>query len=119
MNPEVTEYYLKAPIEYIELLKKARQDIFEITSNITEMSEVFSYQIAVYKYGKKPLFSIAYFKNHCSFISQDKNIVAKIPELNDFKISGTSIHFDNQHPLDTKLLKKIISVRLDERKKEK
>lgn len=114
---QVSKYYSEAPKEYKKLLLKMRENIFEILSNIPEMSEVYSYRIAVYKYGKKPLFSIAYFKDHCSLITQDKNIATKIPEVASYKVSGTSIHFDNNHPISYALLSQILNLRLSDRKK--
>lgn len=116
---EVDKYFANAPDKFSPLLAEIRDNIFEILVDEPEMSEVFSYQIAVYKYGRKPLFSLAYFKGHCSLITQDKNIGEKLSkELEGYKISGTSIHFTDENPILFGLLKKIIQTRLASRKAE-
>jgi uncharacterized protein YdhG (YjbR/CyaY superfamily) len=114
-NREVSKYYAAAPERFRTALEEIRKNIFEILADEAEMSENFSYQIAVYKYGKKPLFSVAYFKNHCSLITQDKDIADKISELNNYKISGTSVHFTEKQPISRKLLEKVLKLRIQSR----
>lgn len=112
-NTEVDNYIASAPEGFIPLLEQVRDWIFELTADVPEMQEAFSYRIDVYKYGKKPIFSLAHFKNHCSLITQDKEIRDKFPdELEGFKVSGTSIHFSPQRPISKQLLEKIINLRL-------
>jgi len=111
-NKEVDRYIAETPEEFRELLSNLRDQIFEY---FPEATETFAYRIPVYRYKGKPIFSIAAFKDHYSIITQDKDITDKIPELKDYKTSGTTIHFTAQKPLTANLLEKIIKHRVSDR----
>jgi uncharacterized protein YdhG (YjbR/CyaY superfamily) len=105
----VDKYFAAAPEKYQKILTAMRESIHIL---LPEGEERFAYQIAVYHYKGKPLFSLAYFKDHCSFIVQVKDIDKIFPkELAGFKISGTTIHFDEKKPLPEETLIKLIAFR--------
>ncbi len=114
MNTDQTvdKYYREIPETFKVPLTEIRAWVHEL---FPEGEEVFAYNIPAYKYQGKALFSIAAFKDHYSLVSQDKNIAAEIPELSNFKISGTTIHFTQDKPLTKPLLKTIIENRIHSR----
>jgi uncharacterized protein YdhG (YjbR/CyaY superfamily) len=114
-SEEVDKYIAGLPEACRSLIEEMRNYVFEIAGDNSEFEERFAYQIDVYKYKGKALFSLAGFPNHCSLITQDKDIAVKIPELKGYKISGTSIHFTEEHPIPKELLEKIIKLRIGSR----
>jgi uncharacterized protein YdhG (YjbR/CyaY superfamily) len=112
-NREVDKYIKSTPKHFRQAMVALREKIFEY---FPEGEEVFAYNIPVYKYKGKALFSIAAFQDHYSVITQDKDISAKVPELANFKISGTTVHFNEKQPISDDVLAKIIQVRMKSRK---
>ena len=115
-NKEVDRYIAETPANAVEMMEKLREIVFAETEDIPEMSETYAYRIPVYLYGHKPIFSIAAFKDHCSLITQDAQIAEKIPELQNYKVSGTTIHFKLDEPLPMSIIKKVIAIRLADRR---
>jgi len=111
-NLEVDRYIASVPDDFRPLMTKLRDDIFEI---FPQGEETFAWNIPIYKYNGKALFSIAAFTDHYSIITQEHNIAEKIPELNDYKVSGTTVHFTHKQPIKRDLLEKIIKHRLSTR----
>lgn len=112
-NKEVDNYIANASDEFRPLITDLREKIFKY---FPKGEETFAYRIPVYRYLRKPLFSIAVFKNHYSIVTQDKNIQEKLPnELKGYKVSGTTIHFNQENPITDELLQKIIKIRVTDR----
>jgi uncharacterized protein YdhG (YjbR/CyaY superfamily) len=111
-SPEVDQYISSIDGEFQAPMRDLRAQIHKY---LPEGEEVFAYNIPVYKYRGKALFSIAAFQNHYSLITEDKNIVTKIPELGGYKLSGTTLHFNPTQPLTEPLLKRIIDTRVASR----
>ena len=105
----VDEYLIDLTEERRELMEKVRQAILEAAP---KADEVISYRIPTYKQNG-PLVHLAAFKNHCSLVVVDKQILSAFQkELKAYKISGVTIHFSNENPLPASLVKKIVKLRV-------
>ena len=107
----VDDYIKALPGDFRSMLEKLRQVIKKAAP---EAEEIISYQIPTYKY-KGPLIHFAAFKDHCSLIVIDKQIIKTFEkELKDYKTNGTTIHFTAAKPLSSSLVQKIIKIRIKE-----
>lgn len=105
----VDEYLQALPVNIRDLLEKLRR---AIKAAAPKAEEIISYQIPTYKY-KGPLVHFAAFKDHCSLVVINKNILTIFSkELQGYKISGTTIHFTPDRPLPAALVQKIIKARI-------
>lgn len=105
----VDEYLQALPVNIRDLLEKLRR---AIKAAAPKAEEIISYQIPTYKY-KGPLVHFAAFKDHCSLVVINKNILTIFSkELQGYKISGTTIHFTPDKPLPAALVQKIIKARI-------
>src|SRR6187200_2525842 len=87
---DVDAYLLMQPAAMLVVLEKLRQAIRKAAPNA---EEIISYQIPTYKY-LGPVVHFAAFKDHCSFIIINKNIIKSFEkELKGYKTTGTTIHF--------------------------
>ena len=116
----VDEYLERVPDNMRDMLEKLRQTIRKAAP---KAEEIISYQIPTYKY-LGPLVHFAAFKDHCSFVVINKDILKTLEkELQLFKTTGTTIHFTPAKPLPASLVQKIVKIRikdneeLDESKK--
>ncbi len=108
---DVDEYLAALPKDQREALEKVRKAIKEVAP---EVEEVISYRIPTYKY-QEPLVHFAAFKNHLSFYGINKSVFEDFKdELQDYKISGTTIHFSAENPLLESVVKKIVKKRMKE-----
>ena len=86
----VDEYLERVPDNMRDMLEKLRQTIRKAAP---KAEEIISYQIPTYKY-LGPLVHFAAFKDHCSFVVINKDILKTLEkELQLFKTTGTTIHF--------------------------
>jgi len=61
------------------------------------------------------LIHFAAFKDHCSLIVINKQIIKTFEkELKDYKTTGTTIHFTAAKPLSSSLVQKIVKIRIAE-----
>ena len=105
----VDEYPAKLPDDIQSLLQKLRQSIKKAAPNAEEL---ISYQIPTYKY-LGALVHFAAFKDHCSLVVINKNIVTTLQkELQAYKTTGTTIHFTAVKPLPATLVQKIVKMRI-------
>ncbi len=105
----VDDYLAALPEDTRSVLEKLRRAILAAAP---KAEEVISYQIPTYKLNG-PLVHFMAGKNHCSFVTVDKTVLAGFQrELAGFKVSGTTIHFTADNPLPATLIKKIVKARL-------
>ena len=76
-----------------------------------EATEVISYRIPAFKYGKVLVWYAA-FSNHCSLFPTAVVIEEFKEELKGFSTSKGTIHFPTDKPLPTALIKKIVKKRV-------
>ncbi|KNY27525.1 iron chaperone [Pseudobacteroides cellulosolvens] len=111
MPEEVDNYLADLPEDIREALEKVRRTVKEIVPNATER---VSYQVPILRLNKD-IVGFAVQKNHCSFYTMSRSIVEQMKEeLENYKISGTTIHFSPQKPLSRELIEKIVRQRLIE-----
>ena len=107
----VDDYIKALPGNFRSMLEKLRQVIKKAAP---EAEEIISYQVPTYKY-KGPLIHFAAFKDHCSLIVINKQIIKTFEkELKDYKTTGTTIHFTAAKPLSSSLVQKIVKIRITE-----
>jgi len=107
----VDDYIKALPGDFRSMLEKLRQVIKKAAP---EAEEIISYQVPTYKY-KGPLIHFAAFKDHCSLIVINKQIIKTFEkELKDYKTTGTTIHFTAAKPLSSTLIQKIVKIRIKE-----
>lgn len=105
----VDEYLKRHSPEVQRALQHLRQ---AIKSAAPRAEEVISYQIPTYKLNGA-LVHFAAFPKHCSLVVVNKDIVKLFEkELKPFKVSGTTIQFTPDHPIDLPLVKKIVEARI-------
>jgi len=112
-GPEKTVdgYISSAPKQFQSALKDLRR---AIKAAAPEVEETIRYQIPSYKQRGYLVF-FAGFKNHCSFIVPGKIVMKKFKqELKPYDISGATIHFTEENPLPSSLVKKIVKARIEE-----
>ena len=107
---ETVEAYLKAlPKNVRETLEKLRQTIKKAAP---KSEEKIWYHIPSYMY-KGPLVHFAAFKDHCSLIGVNRNMIASLAkELEHFRTTGTTIHFTPDHPIPATIVRKIVKTRM-------
>ena len=107
----VDDYIKALPGNFRSMLEKLRQVIKKAAP---KAEEIISYQIPTYRY-KGPLIHFAAFKDHCSLIVINKQIIKTFEkELKDYKTTGTTIHFTAAKPLSSSLVQKIVKIRIKE-----
>ena len=107
----VDDYIKALPGDFRSMLEKLRQVIKKAAP---KAEEIISYQVPTYKY-KGPLIHFAAFKDHCSLIVINKQIIKTFEkELKDYKTTGTTIHFTAAKPLSSSLVQKIVKIRITE-----
>jgi uncharacterized protein YdhG (YjbR/CyaY superfamily) len=85
-----------------------------IKSAAPKADEVISYRIPTYKY-YGPLVHFAAHESYCSLIAVNKAVLKTFcGELESFDVSGTTIHFTDEHPIPAALVKKIVKARMKE-----
>jgi len=85
-----------------------------VKSMAPEAEERISYGIPILRL-QRDLIGFASQKKHCSFYTMSPGLPEKLGDLlQDFKVSGTTIHFSPEKPLPEALIRKIISERLAE-----
>ena len=107
----VDEYInMQAPLEKAELLR-IRQIV---KSMAPEAAEVMSYKIPGFKVKGKYLLGYAAFDGHLSLFPTPEPIRLLSGELKNFKTAKGTIQFTIDNPLPDELVRKIISLKLDQ-----
>ena len=110
-SEEVDKYISKFSEEIRNLLESVRRIILDFNPEITER---VSWGFPIFRL-KNDLVAVASHKNHCSFYTMSPDLMKKLEKnLKEYKVSGTSIHFDEKNPLKESIIIKIIQKRLEE-----
>ena len=89
-------------------LQTVRERILEI---VPEAQQCISYGMPAFRVEGKVIAGFAAFKNHCAYLPHSGSVISEIPELQDFKSTPGSLHFEVDKPLSKKLLKELIRIR--------
>ena len=107
----IDEYIAMQPNEFKTMLHELR---CIIKSLVPQAVESISYQVPCFKYHYM-LVGIGVTKNYCSLYTMSSGLTKKIKEeLNGARVSGTTLHFSPGEPLPVDLIKRIVTLRMQE-----
>jgi uncharacterized protein YdhG (YjbR/CyaY superfamily) len=111
----VDEYLATLPNDVRKVLQKLRHTIKSI---VPEAEERIAYRIPIFRL-QRDLVGFSAQRNPqkrlCSFYTMSPPLVkAMKKDLQDYEVSGTTIHFIPEKPLPAALVKKIVSARVRE-----
>lgn len=106
----VDDYILAQPPDAMKALTEVRK---RIKKALPKVEEVIWYNIPTYRIDGKAILCFAGFKNHCSIVTMNHDVIKTLKEdLKDFKTSGTTIHFTSANVPPVTLISKIVNIRL-------
>ena len=112
---EVDEYLRGLEEPKRNTLQTLRRTILEI---VPDAEQVISYRVPAVRVGGKTVAGFAAFKNHLSYLPFSGSVIAQLPnELRDYATTKSSVHFPVDRPLPKALVKKLIDVRLADRRR--
>jgi len=107
----IDAYIAHQPVLFRDTLEELRS---LIKSVVPEAEETISYQVACFKY-LYMLVGIGTGKKYCSLYVMSPKLVKKMSgDLEDVKVSGSTLHFIPNQPLPKALIKKIVQARVKE-----
>ncbi|MCC6234019.1 MAG: DUF1801 domain-containing protein [Verrucomicrobiales bacterium] len=93
----------------LEALRRA------IHAAVPDAEEGFSYGLPAFRIHGKPLAAFAATAGHCSFYPMSGQVIAGFEaELKSFETSKGTIHFQPEHPIPVRLLRRLLAARLAE-----
>jgi uncharacterized protein YdhG (YjbR/CyaY superfamily) len=105
----VAEYLAALPPSQRAALKKIRA---QIRAAAPEAQELISYQVPTYRQ-HGPLVHFMARPAHLSLTVINAKVLQELrSELQDFEVSGRTIHFFPEHPLPARLVRKIVKMRV-------
>lgn len=107
----VDDYFARAPQPALNMLKQLRTAIRSVAPK--GATEVISYRIPAFKYGRVALWYAA-FSDHCSVFPTTSVMDKFKAELKEYRVSKGTLHFPLDKPLPTALIKKIAKARFAE-----
>jgi uncharacterized protein YdhG (YjbR/CyaY superfamily) len=108
---DVDQYIFFQPEKFKPTLEEMRSIIHSV---IPQAQESISYMVPCFKH-LYMLVGIGVNKKYCSFYTMSPSLVKKLGnELEGIKYSGSTLHFTPGEPLPVELLKKIITLRIQE-----
>jgi uncharacterized protein YdhG (YjbR/CyaY superfamily) len=109
----VKAYFAGVPQPARTMLNKLRDAIRSVAPK--GATEVISYRIPAFKYGRVALWYAA-FSDHCSLFPTTSVMEKFQDELKDYRASKGTLHFPLNKPLPTALIKKLAKARFAESK---
>jgi uncharacterized protein YdhG (YjbR/CyaY superfamily) len=107
----IDEYLAKLPEDEKNELHRIR-NIIQLT--VPGIKERIAYTICVFSV-KKDLVGLASQRKFLSFYTMSPQLVKKMKEeLEEYDVSGATIHFSVKEPLPSSLIKKILKSKLEE-----
>lgn len=108
----VEEFLAAAPADKRNALNKVRATIRAAAPNATEG---ISYGVPMFKLGGRPLVSVGYGADHCSFYVQSPAVMgAHTAELERYETGKGSIRFSADKPLPAALVTRLVKARIVE-----
>ena len=107
----IDEYIALQPDEFKPMLHELRTIIKSIVPQATES---ISYMVPCFKYHYM-LVGIGVTQKYCSLYPMSTGLTKKLKdELKGVKVSGTTLHFKPDEPLPVDLIKRIVTLRMQE-----
>ena len=113
MSASEIDEYLRAVDEPTRAtLQALRRTILEI---VPEAEQVISYRVPAFRLHGKVFAGFAAFKDHMSYLPFSGSVLPQLgDELRGFTMTKSALHFSVDRPLPKTLVKKLISVRLEQ-----
>ncbi len=109
---EVDEYLLGVEEPKRSTLEALREAILEV---VPEAEQVISYRVPAFRVEGKTVAGFAAFKDHLSYLPFSGSVLGVLEdELGDYTMTKSSLHFPVDRPLPKALVRRLISVRLDQ-----
>ena len=95
-------------------LRALRRTILEI---VPDAEEVISYRVPAFRVQGRTIAGFAAFKDHLSYLPFSGSVLEQFgDELQGYTMTKSALHFPVDRPLPKPLVKKLIEVRLGERR---
>lgn len=109
---EVDKYLRGVEEPKRKTLEALRTTILEI---VPDAEQVISYKIPAFRVDGSTVAGFAAFKHHLAYLPFSGSVIGQLgDELEGYKMTKSSLHFPIDKPLPKKLVKRLISMRLDD-----
>lgn len=112
---EVDEYLQGLQEPKRSTLQSLRRTILEI---VPDAEEVISYRVPAFRVEGETVAGFAAFANHLSYLPFSGSVLGRLgDELKGYTMTKSALHFPVDQPLPRPLVKKLIDVRLGEKRR--
>jgi uncharacterized protein YdhG (YjbR/CyaY superfamily) len=109
---EVDEYLSRLDNPKRRTLEALRRSILEV---VPDAEQGLSYKVPAFRVEGKIVAGFAAFKDHVSYLPFSGSVLGKLDEqLEGYRMTKSSLHFDVDQPLPDPLVRQLIEVRLAE-----
>jgi uncharacterized protein YdhG (YjbR/CyaY superfamily) len=109
---EVDEYLRHLDDPKRGTLEALRRSILEV---VPDAEQGLSYRVPAFRVDGKVVAGFAAFKDHVSYLPFSGSVLGKLDEqLDGYRMTKSSLHFDVDRPLPESLVRQLIEVRLAE-----
>ena len=109
---EIDEYLRAVEEPKRGTLQALRRTILEI---VPDAEQGISYRVPAFRIRGKTVAGFAAFKDHLSYLPFSGSVLAQLgDELGEYTMTKSALHFPVDDPLPTKIVEKLIAVRLEE-----
>lgn len=117
MSAEEVDEYLRGIEEPKRgTLEALRRTILEI---VPDAEQVISYRVPAFRVSGSTVAGFAAFKDHLSYLPFSGSVLGQLAdELKGYTMTKSSLHFPIDRPLPTSVVRKLVSVRLGELRKD-
>jgi uncharacterized protein YdhG (YjbR/CyaY superfamily) len=109
---EVDEYLSRLDEPKRGTLESLRRSILKV---VPDAEQGLSYRVPAFRVEGKVVAGFAAFKDHVSYLPFSGSVLAELDDqLEDYRMTKSSLHFDADRPLPDALVRQLIEVRLSE-----
>ena len=109
---EIDEYLRGVDEPKRGTLQALRRTILEI---VPDAEQVISYRVPAFRVRGKTVAGFAAFKDHLSYLPFSGSVLGKLAdELHGYTMTKSALHFPLDRPLPETIVRKLITVRLEE-----
>lgn len=111
-NQEIDAYLVRLDEPQRSTLRELRQSIMEI---VPEAEQGIAYGIPAFRLQGKVVAGFAAFKQHCSYFPHSESVLTALSDdVEAYVISKGTLRFPLDAPLPKSLVKKLLTLRIDE-----